>query len=112
MKKTTDSPVRLMEISAPISPTLPSAQNSYNPYQNIGVGRPPPGRGKKPSSQRLRQEAHEVCALSPHSAVSLYAEGRGWTGGEEGRRVRRVHRLLSGIRSNIQPSRFTESVQA
>jgi hypothetical protein len=61
MKKSTDAPVRLMQISAPISPPLSAGQN--NPYRDIGVGRPPPGRGKKPSSQRPRQEQHAVCAL-------------------------------------------------
>ena len=67
MKKSTDAPVRLMQISAPISPPLSAGQN--NPYRDIGVGRPPPGRGKKPSSQRLRQEQHEVCG-SAFSCVS------------------------------------------
>ena len=62
MKKSTDAPVRLMQISAPISPPLSAGQN--NPYRDIGVGRPPPGRGKKPSSQRVRQEQHEVSGLS------------------------------------------------
>lgn len=63
MKKT-DAPVRLMQISAPISPPLAAAQ--HNPYRDIGVGRPPPGRGargKKPTGQRPRQEQHEVCGL-------------------------------------------------
>jgi hypothetical protein len=61
MKKSTDAPVRLMQISAPIAPPLSAGQN--NPYRDIGVGRPPPGRGKKPSSQRTRQEQHAVRAL-------------------------------------------------
>jgi len=61
MKKSTDAPVRLMQISAPISPPLSAGQN--NPYRDIGVGRPPPGRGKKPSGQRVRQEQHEVSTV-------------------------------------------------
>ena len=62
MKKSPDAPVRLMQISAPISPPLSDVQ--HNPYRDIGVGRPPPGRGKKTSDRRPRQERHEVSGSS------------------------------------------------
>lgn len=62
MKKSPDAPVRLMQISAPISPPLSDVQ--HNPYRDIGVGRPPPGRGKKTSDRRPRQEQHEVSGSS------------------------------------------------
>jgi hypothetical protein len=83
MKKSTDAPVRLMQISAPISPPLSAGQN--NPYRDIGVGRPPPGRGKKPSSQRTRQEQHAVCG--PFSVSLCVNEEEASLEGELGRKA-------------------------
>jgi hypothetical protein len=83
MKKSTDAPVRLMQISAPISPPLATGQS--NPYRDIGVGRPPPGRGRKTSNQRLRQEQHAVCGLFSVSCV-YWKRKRAWRARQEGRR--------------------------
>jgi hypothetical protein len=55
-KSNTDKPVRLMNISAPVSPALSADQN---PFGDVGLGRPPLGRANMSSRSLRQQEA--VC---------------------------------------------------